>query len=155
MDKLSTALHLDHGLHLTNGVDILSVYVKGDRLSVAALSSGLGGETTLNMAQVTTLFKDDEMGSDIRATAMQAWVACNAGLLPHMLARFSSLARINTQSMNIEVGSITFAFLFAEHFISISLSSQRLFGMRTALQVSSPPRLNTRSRRSSAKKKER
>ena len=124
MDKLSTALHLDRGVHLTNGVDLLSVYVRGDRLSVAALNSALGGETTLNKAEVSTLFKDDEMGSDIRATAMQAWVACNAGLLPHMLKRFASLARINTQSMNIEVSSIIFPFLFAERFISISLSSQ-------------------------------
>ena len=116
MDKLSMALHLDLGLHLTNGVDLLSVYVKGDRYSVAALRSALGGETTLNKAEVSTLFKDDEMGSDIRATAMQAWVACNAGRLPHMLERFVSLPRINSQNMNLEVSQIELSFLFAERF---------------------------------------
>jgi regulator of nonsense transcripts 1 len=132
MDKLSTALHLDLGLHITNGVDLLSVHAKGDRYSVATLMSALGGETTLNKAAVSALFKDDEMGSNIRATAMQAWVACHAGVLPHMLQRFASLARVNTEDMNIEVSQTLFRFRFAECFISISLSLPRLFGMPIA-----------------------
>lgn len=101
MDKFSTSLHLDLGLHITNGVDLLSV-AKGERHSVAALMSALGGELTLNKAEVSTLFKDNEIDSDIRATAAQAWVACRAGLLQYMSQQLANLLRINTKNMHPE-----------------------------------------------------
>jgi hypothetical protein len=131
MDKFSTALHLDLGLYITNGVDLLSV-AKGGRHSDAALMSALGGETTLNKASVSALFKNDETASDIRATATQAWVACHAGLLQHMSQRLANLARINTKDMDIRVSQTLFIFLLAECFVSISQSSPRLFGMPIA-----------------------
>jgi len=102
MDRLASALHLDLDIHITDGVDLLSV-AKGDRHSVAALMTALGGEVTLNKAEVSMLFKDDEIGSDIRATATQAWLSCYVAQLQHMSRRFANVARINTQVMNIKV----------------------------------------------------
>lgn len=131
MDKLSTAIYLDLGLRITNGVDILSV-AKGERHSVEALMSALGGETTLNKAAVTALFIDDETRSDIRATATRAWMACHSGLLPDMSNRLARVARVNTQNMNVQVSQMLSLPHFAEYLFSISPSLQRLFEMQIA-----------------------
>jgi hypothetical protein len=131
MDKFSASLYLDLGEYITNGVDLLSVG-KGERHSLDALASSLGGETTLKKAGVIALFKDDEANTDIRTTATQAWVACHAGLLEHMSQRLTNLAKINTKDINIEVSQISGFYLFAECFLSISPSSPRLFVMLIA-----------------------
>jgi regulator of nonsense transcripts 1 len=110
MDKLSAALHLDLGLHITDGVDLLSI-TKENRNSRAALMTALGGELTLNKAEVSMLFKDEEIGSDIYATAMRAWAACHVGQLQDLTKRLAIIARINTRVIKFEVSQMSFAFL--------------------------------------------
>jgi hypothetical protein len=102
MDKLSAALHLDLGLRITDGVDLLSI-TKEHRNSRAALMEALGGELTLNKPKVFKLFEDEEIGSDIRATATRAWAAYHVGRLQDMTKRLAVIPRINTRAIKSEV----------------------------------------------------
>jgi hypothetical protein len=73
--------------------------------------TALGGELTLNKAEVSMLFKDEEIGSDVYATAMQAWAACHVGQLQDLTKRLAIIARINTRVIKFEVSQMSFAFL--------------------------------------------
>jgi hypothetical protein len=130
MNKLATALHLDLDLRINNAVDLLSACKpSSDRHSLDALLHILGGETTLNKLQVSTLFKDEEnISAPIHSTAMQAWAAYQASHLDCMSKPLARVAKIYTDLINREVSfcSILHSFLLTIIYPpSISMFSQK------------------------------
>ncbi|RDB26164.1 Regulator of nonsense transcripts 1 [Hypsizygus marmoreus] len=96
LDKLAVALYHDIGLRITNGIDLLSV-AKADRHSFEAILQALGGETMLNKSQVSALFKHEEnAGSRLEDTVLQAWAACQVASLDHMQKRLTKISRVDT-----------------------------------------------------------
>ncbi|KAJ7761895.1 P-loop containing nucleoside triphosphate hydrolase protein [Mycena maculata] len=90
MDVLATALYHDFKFRISGGVDLLS-FASDDRRSLMAMMNSLGGEPTLNKANVIALFqaeeKLDETPRDV--IALQAWVAWRAATLHDNPARFT------------------------------------------------------------------
>jgi hypothetical protein len=96
MDKLSTALHMDLGLSIMGGVDLLSTST-ADRHSTETLMTVLGGETTLRKQNVIALFKHDEsINAPDRDIAQQAWAAYRAASSPILWSAIARLPKINT-----------------------------------------------------------
>ncbi|KAI6030237.1 P-loop containing nucleoside triphosphate hydrolase protein, partial [Pisolithus marmoratus] len=100
MDRMAIALYLDMALRINGAVDMLSVSLGSNRRSLQALMTALGGELTLHKSNVEALFFSNEWllrsDSDL---VQQAWAACQAATLPHMVARFHALERIRTDTV--------------------------------------------------------
>ncbi|KAG0706770.1 hypothetical protein DFH29DRAFT_117731 [Suillus ampliporus] len=101
VDRIALGLFLDLSLRINAAVDILSVSrTNSDRRSLEAIMNALGGELLLQKANVKTLFAYRE--GDAPATkdvALQAWAACRAATLPHMILRYAALSQIATDTM--------------------------------------------------------
>ncbi|KAF7970074.1 hypothetical protein HWV62_25050 [Athelia sp. TMB] len=99
MDKLAVSLFLDRHLRITHAIDILSA-VKGDRGSLDAILSSLGGELTLLKENIKKVFKHQESAAtSILQAAEQAWAACHVVNLPSMSKRILNIPRIDTQAL--------------------------------------------------------
>ncbi|KAJ7227301.1 hypothetical protein GGX14DRAFT_629307 [Mycena pura] len=79
MDVLATSLHLDLGLRLAGGVDLLALSL-ADRESLQGLMDSMGGESGLNKAKVKALFHGEENSrkTTVEQLALRAWVAWRA-----------------------------------------------------------------------------
>jgi hypothetical protein len=104
MDSIAIALYLDCGLHITRGLDLLSVS-RGTRGSIASILSVLGGELNVHKKAVMKLFEHEVSGTAPRnkELAMQAWAACHAGSLPSLASRMGTIREIDTSNINKEV----------------------------------------------------
>ncbi|KAJ7678919.1 hypothetical protein DFH06DRAFT_975177 [Mycena polygramma] len=98
MDNVATALCLDLGFRIARAIDILSAS-QDFRHSMAGLKSVLGGEASLNKANLAALFKHNEnICAPAVQIALQAWTAWRAGTLPAMTARLARVPRIDTRA---------------------------------------------------------
>ncbi|KAH9838486.1 P-loop containing nucleoside triphosphate hydrolase protein [Rhodofomes roseus] len=96
MHTLALALYYDYQLTLVEAVDLKSVQ-GGDRRALDTLMNLLGGEPKVYKSSVADHFKGRAFaagGTD--NLAMRAWAACQAGSMPHLIAKLKSAALINT-----------------------------------------------------------
>lgn len=108
MDKLSAALHLDLGLTIAAGIDLLSTKAATrSRHSLAAIIEVLGGEDEVDKDKLDILFSGNEGPSsqENEISAMQSWLAFRALSLLQRENTISSIPRINTVDMDSKVGT--------------------------------------------------
>lgn len=110
MVKLALALHHDHGLRISRGVDLLSLHP--NRHSVDAFLEALGGKSYgehISPDSARTLLQNLEEGQRLsiegadRLLAMEAWAACHAASLPHV-TNSTSACMISTDNFTDTVG---------------------------------------------------
>lgn len=108
MDRVCLSLFQDHNMRITGAVDLLSLAPpKDSRHTLQAVMSALGGETTLQRANVKALFKHEESAStSVPDVALQAWLACRTASLPSLAKGMHKINRINTELFGEEVSII-------------------------------------------------
>lgn len=135
MDRFAASLYVDLDQRITRGLDLLSMS-KGDRCSLDAFMAALGGETTLNKTNTVTLFDHDERSSaPVEDIALQAWVACRAGIqattVPRIECDITKVSIIDTLAFSHEVQITHFSWPFLLTYdSSISRCSRKLFVTR-------------------------
>ncbi|KAJ3515427.1 hypothetical protein NLJ89_g1766 [Agrocybe chaxingu] len=99
MDRLVSSLFLNYSLFVVGGKDLLSL--SGDeRHSIQSLMNCLGGELTLHKQHVVQLFaREESAGTKPETTALQAWSAGHAAVVPHVNRKFEKIPSINTEAI--------------------------------------------------------
>ncbi len=93
MDKLALALHHDHGIRITRGIDLLSLHPNRD--SVEAFLHAFGGkafhnhidpDNARNLHQELKELHHRSPEEKGRVMALEAWMVCHAATMDHVVA---------------------------------------------------------------------
>ncbi|KAF9052504.1 hypothetical protein BDZ89DRAFT_430040 [Hymenopellis radicata] len=115
MDKLALALHHDHGIRITHGIDLLSLHPNRD--SVEAFLHAFGGKSYWNHIDpdnARKLYREleelrqrspEEKG---RLLALEAWLVCHAATMDHVVADAPTISTDALSDAELDVLSVTF-----------------------------------------------
>ena len=100
MHRLSTSLHLDHGLHIVHAIDLQSVLPSSTpRWALGTIMGVLGGETILHKQNVVEVFMENaQISSSAHNVAHRAWAS---GRVRHK--NMARVLPINTSTMDKKV----------------------------------------------------
>ncbi|CAA7266962.1 unnamed protein product [Cyclocybe aegerita] len=106
MDRLASSLFLNYSLLVVSGKDLLSL--SGDeRHSVQSLMNSLGGELTLHKQHVVQLFvREESADNKPETTALQAWSAGHAAVVPHVQQKLEKIPSISTEAIEERILTI-------------------------------------------------
>ncbi|KDQ57104.1 hypothetical protein JAAARDRAFT_95405, partial [Jaapia argillacea MUCL 33604] len=97
MDRIAISLHIDLGMHIVDGVDLVSA-MRSEQFTADDMVQLLGGQFAAHKATVANLFKDDSYSADrLRYISLQAWVAQRAA---EKVQRLHALPAIHTGTLD-------------------------------------------------------
>lgn len=102
VERLATALYLDHGYRINNTVDIQSLEPReNNRGATATLHESLGEPHRLNMRGVSSAFRQFHSKETPRnkSLALRAWSSCIVASLPSMGILLRTARTVNTLTM--------------------------------------------------------
>ncbi|KAK0193834.1 P-loop containing nucleoside triphosphate hydrolase protein [Armillaria mellea] len=107
MDNVALSLHFDLNLSIVNGVHLLDLHSRRDPFqSILVALGGKSYDSHLHRDNVVALFRQEETSQTLdKHTAMQAWSACRAAMLEHMVTASDSpkISTLNSDNARLTV----------------------------------------------------
>ena len=146
MGSLALSLYFDHGIRITNGVDIQDVCDKSGRSPLGAIQFAIGDRGVVHAENVSTAFRtsvwDSQTGAHtINHLASQAWVAHHLQSLSDMEETFRVAARVNTRDKPPQVSCRT---VFSHALVLAFFCRKWIVSLRWSVAIRRLPRKASR-----------